>query len=191
MLNVTCNPAQGAKVLMPQVTQMKECRSPSGYCFYAGDSRASEQPALAAVHTVYLREHNRISEELHRVNPHWDEEKLYQQSRRILNAMNQHVAYSEFLPRLIGPMRINAYGLGLQSDGYYASYDPNCPATAYNEFAAAAFRFGHSLIRPHLARMDNRYNGMNPHIPLRDGFFNSDMLYKVHIQRFLCAGFEF
>ena len=158
---------------------MKECKSPSGYCFYAGDPRASEQPALAAVHTVFLREHNRIAEELHHINPFWTEEKLYQQSKRILTAMNQHIAYNEFLPRLIGPTLINAYGLGLHNEGYYASYDPTCSATAFNEFAAAAFRFGHSLIRPQLPRMDTRYNGMAPHIPLRDGFFNSDMLYKV------------
>lgn len=180
MLNATFNPTRGFKVLMPQVTHMKECRSPSGYCFYAGDTRASEQPALAAVHTIYLREHNRITEELHRINPHWDDETLYQQARRILSAMNQHVAYSEFLPRLIGTTLVNAYGLGLQNEGYYAGYDPSCEVSVYNEFAAAAFRFGHSLVRPNFARMDNRYNGMNSYLPLRDVFFNSDMLYKVN-----------
>jgi len=100
--------------------------------------------------------------------------------------MNQHVIYSEFLPRLLGPSRIFTYGLQLQNEGYYASYDPHCAANGINEFAAAAFRFGHSLIRPHLARMDQRYSGMSPHIPLRDGFFNSDMLYKVSIsERFM------
>jgi peroxidase len=93
-------------------------------------------------------------------------------------AVNQHVTYNELLPRILGPSMVNAYGLRLQTEGYYAGYDSNCPATIFNEFAAAAFRFGHSLIRPNLARMDGRYHGMNPHLQLRDGFFNSDMLYK-------------
>jgi len=73
---------------------------------------------------------------------------------------------------------VNAYGLRLQAEGYYSGYDSNCPANVYNEFSTAAFRFGHSLIRPQLARMDNKYNGMSPHIKLRDAFFDSDMLYK-------------
>ncbi|CAG7726815.1 unnamed protein product [Allacma fusca] len=177
-LNATFNPAQGAKILMPQISHLRECKSPSGYCFFAGDPRASEQPALASVHTIFLRAHNHLADDLHSINPHWDEDRLYHQTRRLMGAMFQHVTYNEFLPRLLGAKMINAYGLGLQSEGHYMGYDPYCSANAYNEFATAAFRFGHSMIRPNLARVDNRYNGMVPHIALRDGFFNSDMLYK-------------
>lgn len=176
-LNVTGHPVHGAKPLMPQITFLKECKSPSGFCFYAGDPRASEQPALAAVHTLFLRAHNNWADAMHSINPHWNDDRIYQEVRRLMIAANQHIIYNEVLPRLLGNAMVSAYGLGLQHDGYYSGYDANCPANIYNEFAAAAFRFGHSLIRPNLARMDNRYNGMNPHIPLRDGFFNSDMLY--------------
>ena len=133
------------------------------------------------MHTIYLRAHNHLVDQLHAVNPHWDEDKLYYQARRMLGAINQHITYNEYLPRLLGAKMINAYGLGLQNEGHYMGYDPTCSASIFNEFAAAAFRFGHSLIRPNLPRMDNRYHGMAPHIPLRDGFFNSDMLYKVTI----------
>ncbi|CAL8092787.1 unnamed protein product [Orchesella dallaii] len=176
-LNVTAHPVHGAKPLLPQITFLKECKSPSGFCFYAGDPRASEQPALAAVHTIYLRAHNRWADGMRSVNSHWNDEQIYQEVRRIMSAVNQHIIYNEMLPRLLGNSMINAYSLGLQNDGYYAGYDSSCPSNIYNEFATAAFRYGHSMVRPNLARMDNRYNGMNPHIALRDGFFNSDMLY--------------
>jgi hypothetical protein len=45
---------------------------------FAGDNRANENMALAVLHTVFLREHNRIASELGNINPLWDDEKIYQ-----------------------------------------------------------------------------------------------------------------
>ena len=58
-------------------------------------------------------------------------------------------------------------------------YDDTCSAAVLNEFSSAAFRFGHSLIRPKLFRMGVNFGERNPHIQLRNSFFNSDMLFDV------------
>ncbi|XP_047529182.1 uncharacterized protein LOC125065554 isoform X2 [Vanessa atalanta] len=76
----------------------------------------------------------------------------------------------------LGPReQVNLYGLKLLPSGYYKEYSPTCNPAIVTEFAAAAFRFGHSLLRPHLPRLSPTYQPVDPPILLRDGFFRPDM----------------
>jgi len=84
-----------------------------------GDERVNEQSILTVMHTIWLREHNRIEDVLHDVNPDWTGEVLYQETRRIVGAMMAHITYAEFLPILLGPRLMKKYGLNLASTGYY------------------------------------------------------------------------
>ncbi|CAB1447832.1 unnamed protein product [Pleuronectes platessa] len=58
-------------------------------CFFAGEVRADESIALTSLHTLFLREHNRLARALKRLNPHWDSETLYQEARKIMGAHAQ------------------------------------------------------------------------------------------------------
>jgi peroxidase len=177
-LNSTIHPIKG-KELLPQSPSHPECKAASGQCFIAGDGRASEQPALTAIHTIFLREHNRIVEGLRGVNPHWSGEQLFNHARRIISAQNQHISYNEFLPRILSWNAVNLYGLKLLPQGYYKEYNPTCNPAVVTEFAAAAFRIGHSLLRPHIPRLSSTHQPIDPPILLRDGFFKTDIFLQV------------
>lgn len=58
-------------------------------CFRAGDSRVNEVLALITLHTLWLREHNRIAETLKLINGHWSPEIIYQETRKIVGALHQ------------------------------------------------------------------------------------------------------
>jgi peroxidase len=49
-----------------------------------------------------LRLHNTLCDQLKIINPTWNDERIYQEARRLLIAMYQHVTYNEFVPILLG-----------------------------------------------------------------------------------------
>src|SRR6185295_18183444 len=62
----------------------------------AGDKRANEQPGLTVLHTAFVREHNRQAARLAGLHPQWDDERLYQEARRVVGAEMQVITYNEF-----------------------------------------------------------------------------------------------
>ncbi|KAL1122387.1 hypothetical protein AAG570_003792 [Ranatra chinensis] len=146
----------GLKPLLPPKTEKPDdgCIRPHPdiFCFHAGDNRVNEQLALGVLHTLTIREHNRIATQLANLNPHWDDETLYQETRHIMAALVQHITYNEFLPQLLGNKFLTEFDLKLKKSGYSDDYDPEVDATVAAAFGAAAFRFGHSLLPNTLQR---------------------------------------
>lgn len=138
-------------------------------CFKAGDGRLSEQPALISLHVVFLRLHNRLATQLAGLNSHWSDEKIFQESRKIVGALVQHVTYREFLPIVLGNEVMRIFDLEPLDEGYYKGHDQSVNPGIANAFAAAAFRFGHSLVQQSFVRYDKN------HRPI----FNSRLLINV------------
>ena len=114
--------------------------------YILGDSRVNEQPNLAVMHTLFLREHNRVARKLGEINPQWEDETLFQESRRIVVAEWQHIVYNEWLPILLGQENMDRFGLYPLTKGFSNSYKTDFDPRIKNSFAAAAFRIGHTMI---------------------------------------------
>lgn len=66
----------------------------------SGDPRALEMPGLASMHTLWLREHNRIAEAMATLCCNGNDEEIFQRTRRILIAEMQNIVFSQFLPQV-------------------------------------------------------------------------------------------
>ena len=113
---------------------------------FLGDLRVNEQPNLAVMHTLFLREHNRVARQLQKINPKWNDETLFQETRRIVVAEWQHIVYNEWLPLILGQDNMKRFGLFPLTKGFSNSYETDFDPRITNAFGAAAFRVGHTLI---------------------------------------------
>jgi peroxidase len=135
----------------------------SSSLFLAGDIRANEQAGLLAMHTLFVREHNRIADRLRRRNREASGDEVYEMARAIVGAEMQAITFNEFLPLLLGPGAMPPW----------RGYDPRVDASIRNEFSTASYRFGHSMLSATLLRLDRRGNEISEgHLALRDAFFN-------------------
>ncbi|TMJ91221.1 MAG: peroxidase [Alphaproteobacteria bacterium] len=131
--------------------------------FLAGDVRAQENPSLTALQTLFVREHNYQVDQLHQEHPTWSGDHLYEQARAIVTAEIQNITYSEFLPHLLGPNAIAPYH----------GYDPTVDPRITEEFAGAAYRFGHSIVSDDTERLNEQGAVNGATLELKDTFFMS------------------
>jgi hypothetical protein len=126
--------ARGNAATAPEMALMGRLAATPSRAMVAGDTRANENVALTATHTLFAREHNRIVNALPR---RLSDETRFQIARRIVGAEQQWITYNEFLPAL---------GVELSP---YQGYKDNVDATLSNEFAVVGYR-AHSMIHGQL-----------------------------------------
>ncbi|XP_051925102.1 eosinophil peroxidase-like isoform X3 [Hippocampus zosterae] len=120
-------------------------------CFLAGDERSNENVILTSLHTLFLRDHNRLARALAKLNPDWNGERLYQEARKIVGAQLQIITFRDYIGYIVGP-EVLAKQLST-----YPGYDKFIDATISNVYATAAYRYGHSMIQPFVFRLDASY----------------------------------
>jgi peroxidase len=118
---------------------------PQGPAFAAGDVRAQENPDLTALQVLFVREHNYQVDRLQEEHPRWSGDRLYETAKAITTAEMVNITYSEFLPHLLGEDAIERY----------RGYDPTVDPRITEEFAGAAYRFGHSIVSDEISAISN------------------------------------
>ncbi|XP_071090814.1 salivary peroxidase/catechol oxidase-like [Haliotis cracherodii] len=152
---------------------------PSDYCFLAGDHRVNENPTLQSMHTIFMREHNRIARRLKQLNCYWSDERIFQEARKIVGAIIQEITYDEYLPIILGTSSMTTYGLTVGSGSTYANvYSTTTDASIRNAFAAAAFRMGHSMIRSFMSSFNVAYANVGQD-KLSDTFGNTNLILSA------------
>ena len=137
----------------------------------SGDVRAIEQPGLASIHSLFLKEHNRIARLVRERNDKATDEDIYQVARKLVGAEIQNIVYNEFLPIVLGKITMKGYNLTLPDVLEEETvYDPHADSAIANEFATVANRFGHSLIPNLLLPSIDPIRSQN-HCPLKENFF--------------------
>jgi hypothetical protein len=135
--------------------------------FVAGDVRVNEQLGLAAIHTLFVREHNRWADQIRSTRPWFSDDDIFYAARRMVIAEIQIITYEEFLPALIGKRALPRYN----------GYTPGDPGL-FTEFSTGAWRLGHTLINAQLLRVDAHGNeAPGGHFALRDAFFNAPLVF--------------
>lgn len=135
--------------------------------FLAGDVRSNEQLGLTAMHTLFVREHNRLAVQIAADNPGATGDEIYETARATVGALMQVITYNEFLPVMLGPNALAPY----------TGYNPAVNAGINNEFSTAAYRLGHTMLSAEIQRR-SAINVMIPEgpLPLREAFFNPQRL---------------
>jgi peroxidase len=138
--------------------------------FLGGDIRVNEQVALTAMHTTWMREHNRIATELAADFPTFTDEEIYQAARAIVGAEIAHITYDEFLPILLGPNAIPAY----------KGYNPDTNATMHLLFTTACYRIGHTMLSPQVLMRNSKLQPvLDGSLDLRTMFFVPDQIIHM------------
>jgi hypothetical protein len=156
--------------------------------FLAGDVRANENVELTAMQTLFVREHNRLADQIAKANPGLSDEDVYQRARALVIAEIQSITYNEWLPALLGPGALRPY----------RGYDPNVNPDIANEFSTAAFRL-HTQVNDDVEFFDN--NGrpitftyvddrgqtvtVDGEVSLADAFFNPTLFEQTGVNGIL------
>jgi hypothetical protein len=121
-----------------------------------GDPRNDENLIISGFQAAMIRFHNNVVDLLAARNRRDEPDEIYRRARRIVTWHYQWIVVNEFLPLLIGRERVDR--LLASRAGVFPTRVPFIPV----EFQGAAYRMGHSMVRPSYRANFNGIRGADP-----------------------------
>jgi hypothetical protein len=115
-----------------------------------GDPRNDENRIVAQLHSIFLRFHNLLANRLARAHRTWSKDRVFAEAQRQVRLHYQWAVLTDFLPTIVGQPTTRAVLPSLNAflrPPRLAFYNP-CAMNMPVEFSVAAYRFGHSIVRP-------------------------------------------
>ena len=106
-----------------------------------GDARNDEHLIIAQLHLLFIRFHNKVVDHVLETKSGLRDMALFDEAQRIVRHHYQWIVMHDFLPRIAGRKAANA--ARARRRFYKWKGTPYIPF----EFSAAAYRFGHSMVR--------------------------------------------
>jgi Animal haem peroxidase len=125
-----------------------------------GDKRNDENVIVSQLQSAMLQFHNRLAQD----NEKWS----FAEVQRMVRWHYQYVVINDFLPRMVGEDMMHSILPHLKSGDIFTNppklrfYHPKQQSFIPIEFSAAAYRFGHSMVRPIYRLNTNHQGGQNP-----------------------------
>jgi heme peroxidase len=126
------------------------------------DPRNDENMMISGLQAAFIKFHNHAVDVLKDEDRRLDSEELFEKARRLTTWHYQWMVVNEFLPQFIGQAAVN--DILRNGRRFYRPQVPFIPV----EFQGAAYRFGHTLVRPSYRA---NLGGDNPNTPGGAAFF--------------------
>jgi hypothetical protein len=108
-----------------------------------GDPRNDENLIISQLHLAFLKFHNAVVDDISATTYLANPAEIFAEAQRVVRWHYQWIIVHEFLPKTVGPDMVDAV-LAEGTKFYETGNDLSMPV----EFSVAAYRFGHSQVRP-------------------------------------------
>jgi hypothetical protein len=117
-------------------------RNPNTMAAIIADPRNDENMMISGLQAAFIKFHNNAVDLVRQQDRRADSEEVFERARRLTRWHYQWIVVHEFLPQFVGEATAN--DILRNGTRFYRPRDPFIPV----EFQGAAYRMGHTLVRP-------------------------------------------